>query len=287
VRWVSSRNDVELIIKVHPNLGGNEYIGKAVSELKVYEAMKSTVPGHIRIVLPEDPVNAYALTEEADLGMTFGSTIGLEMAMLGKPVLLASRALYEDASEIFTVRSRDSLGETLERCLHARANREIRRQAFRLAYYYIFKFELSFPAVKVIGPFQARANYESAQELTRGRDESLDRVCDFLMDEGTLFEQPTSAESDRTTHDEDTFFDELERSPNYLRSDRLEHWLQLKSIGRSVTAMTRRLPFGLGDALLDAGRERWRSVLKSIEGSPGLPGQRHPAGATDRRTDRQ
>ena len=36
-------------------------------------------------------MNAYSLAEEADVGLTFGSTIGLEMAMLGKPVLLASR----------------------------------------------------------------------------------------------------------------------------------------------------------------------------------------------------
>jgi hypothetical protein len=286
VRWVGSRNDVKLIIKVHPNLGGNSYIGKAGSELKVYEAMKSTLPSHVRIVFPEDSVNAYALADEADLGLTFGSTIGLEMAMLGKPVLLASRAVYEDASEIFTVRSRDSLGETLERCLHTRPNREIQRQAFRLAYYYIFKFELSFPAVKVIDLFQARANYESAQELIQGRDESLDQVCNFLMNGAPLFEQPTAAELGRKTHDEDTFFDELDRSPSYLRSHRLEHWLQLKSMGRSVTATIRRLPFGLGDAFLNAGRKRWHSVLKSMEGAD-LLGQRPPVGATKRRLERQ
>ena len=151
VQWVGSRDDVELVIKVHPNLGGNDYIGKAVDELRIYQEMKSALPANVRIVMPEDSVNAYSLAEEADVGLTFGSTIGLEMAMLGKPVLLASRALYEYGSQILTVRSKESLPGMLERCLHASTDREIQREAFRLAYYYIFAFELPFPAVTVLG----------------------------------------------------------------------------------------------------------------------------------------
>lgn len=78
VRWVGLRDDVELVIKVHPNLGGNYYIGKAVDELRIYQEMKSALPANVRIVLPEEPVSAYSLAEEADVGLTFGSTIGLE-----------------------------------------------------------------------------------------------------------------------------------------------------------------------------------------------------------------
>src|SRR6202044_2599599 len=121
------------------------------------------------------------LAEEADIGLTFGSTIGLEMAMLGKPVLLATRATYEQGSEILTVRSRESLPGMLERCLHATADREIQREAFRLAYYYIFRFELPFPAVKVSGVYDAAVNYVDRQYLTAGNDDSLDHVCDFLI----------------------------------------------------------------------------------------------------------
>ena len=65
VQWVGQRDDVQLVIKVHPNLGGNDYIGKAVDELGVYQNLKSTLPANVRIVMPEDPVNAYSLAEEA------------------------------------------------------------------------------------------------------------------------------------------------------------------------------------------------------------------------------
>ncbi len=157
VQWVGSRDDVQLVIKVHPNLGGNIYIGKATNELKLYQEMKSALPANVRIVMPEDPVSAYSLAEEADVGLTFGSTIGLEMAMLGKPVLLASKALYEHGSQILTVRSRESLPGLLERCLQASPGREIQREAFRLAYSYLFRFEPPFPAITVLGIYQAKA----------------------------------------------------------------------------------------------------------------------------------
>ncbi len=285
VHWVGLRDDVELVIKVHPNLGGNSYIGKAVNELRIYQEMKLALPANVRIVWPEDSVSAYSLAEEADVGLTFGSTIGLEMAMLGKPVLLASRCMYELGSEILTVRSKESLPEMLEKCLHAHTDREIQRQAFRLAYYYIFGFELPFQAVKVlsVSEFRAKLNYVDRQDLAPGKDDSLDHICDFLIKGCPLFDCPTAEERSRTTADEDAFFEELAHSPDYLRSDRLERWLRVKSFGRSATDLVRRLPFRTGDALLNLGRARWNAFLKSLEIGESVSHERRNPGASKRR----
>lgn len=221
IQWVASRNDVDLVIKVHPNLGGNEYIGKARSELQIYLDMKATMPENVHLILPEDSVNAYALTDEADVGLTFGSTIGLEMAMLGKPVLLASRALYECASRIFTVRSRELLRESLEACLRAAPDREIQRQAFRLAHYFFQTTELPVRSVSVRGLWNAEIHCADA-DLVAGKDPSLDRISAFLLDESSFFPSPPPAERARTTEQEDEFFDRLSASPNYLRDSRYE-----------------------------------------------------------------
>jgi hypothetical protein len=256
---------VELVIKVHPNLGGNIYIGKAVDELQIYEQMKSALPVNVRIVMPEDPVNAYALGQEADVGLTFGSTIGLELAMMGKPVLLASKALYEHGSQILTVRSRESLPVMLEKCLHVSPNREIQREAFRLAYYYIFACELPFPAVTVSGIYEAKVNYTNSEDLAPGIDYSLDHICNFLINNRPLSDSPTVEELSRTTVDEDAFFEDLAASPDYLRSVRYERWLRLKSLTQSTKVLLRRLPFGAGDALLNLGRRRWKTFLTWME----------------------
>jgi hypothetical protein len=265
VQWVGAHKDVQLVIKVHPNLAGNLYIGKAVDELKTYQELKSTLPDNVRIVFPEDAFSAYALAEEADLGLTFGSTIGLEMAMLGRPVLLASRTSYELCSRILTVHNKEALPGMLEQCLQASPSRELQREAFRLAYRYIFRFELPFPAVKVLHVFDAEANYGSTEDLARGKDSSLDKICNYLVDGQPFFTGPSNAELSRTTADEDAFFQELSQNPDYLRDVRYERWLKLQSIGRSSKKALTNVPFGAGNMLLDLGRSSWRAFLTWME----------------------
>jgi hypothetical protein len=275
VQWVGLRDDVQLVIKVHPNLGGNDYIGKSVDELSVYEDLKAALPPNVRIVMPSDLVNAYSLAEESDAGLTFGSTIGLEMAMLGKPVLLASKALYGNCSKILTVSSRETLPALLEKCLYAVPDREIQREAFRLAYYYIFAFEMPFAAVQVVSLYEAKSNYAHLDDLTIGNDDSLNKICDFLLRGRPLFDCPTLDERSRTTADEDEFFEELGNSPEYLKDPRYERWLKLKSLGHSTGDLIRRLPFGTGDRLLDLGRRGWHSILMRMEtGDPVSPRRR-------------
>ncbi len=265
IQWVGLRDDVELVVKVHPNLGGNYYIGKAVDELRIYQQMNSALPPNVRIVLPEDSVSAYALAEDADVGLTFGSTIGLEMAMLGKPVLLASRALYEHGSQILTLRSKEALPDLLERCLHSSPKREIQREAFRLAYYYIFAFELPFPAVTVLDVFDVRPNYRDREDLAFGKDNSLDHISNFLINGNPLFDCPTAEERSRTTADEVAFFEELAHSPDYLKNERYERSLKVKIFGESAKGLLRRLPFRAGEGLLNLGRRRWHIFLNWME----------------------
>jgi len=282
VKWVGSRGDVELVIKLHPNLGGNFYIGKATAELQRYKEIQSTLPANVHIVWPEDSLSAYSLAEEADVGLTYGSTIGLEMAMLGKPVLLGRRAFYEHGSAVSAVRSKDSLPAMLDRCLHARPSRENQRQAFRLAYYYIFRFEMPFPAVTLLGAYDARPNYKDWQELAAGKDQSLDLVCDFLTKGSPLHACPTAQDRARSTAEEDAFFEELARSSDYLKSDHLERWLKLRSFGQSAKNLLRRLPFGAGDALLNLGRGQWSAFLTSLENQERLFHRRRNSGSARR-----
>ena len=197
VDWVKDRNDAELVIRVHPHLAGKSGLTRANDEFQFYEAMKATAPRNTRVVMPDEPLNSYALMDEADVGLTFGSSTGIEMAMLGKPVVLAARNFYEVGSQIIKVRGRESLRDDLERSLGAFSARELRREAYRLAYYYVFEFELPFPLVSVFGVMDVELNYQGTEGLARGRDKTLDHICNYLLENGSLFDSPTDAERSR------------------------------------------------------------------------------------------
>ncbi|WP_109484772.1 hypothetical protein [Occallatibacter savannae] len=265
IEWVSKNPSIHLVIKVHPNLAGNTYIGAATNELNFYQRIRPDLPKNVHMVMPEDNVSAYTLTDEADFGLTFGSIVGLEMALIGKPVLLASRAIYEHASAILTVRSRQELPMLLKSLMETRETREIQRQAFRIAYYAMCVCDMPFPLVKVESLYHARETLQSLEELEPGNDPSLDRICRFLVEDGPLFEQPSAADRARTTAEEDVFLDELASLPHSFREERLERWIRLRSMGRAVKGVLIRLPFGLGERVLRVSRPGWHSMLKSVE----------------------
>ena len=269
VNWVRDRKDLELVIRVHPHLSGNTGLGRAVDEFSFYQEMKSALPANIRLVLPDDSLNSYALTDEADIGLTFGSTIGIEMAMLGKPVVLGARGFYENGSNILTIRSKQSMPEILEKSLRSFSPREIRREAFRLAYYYVFEFELPFPLVSMLGVMNLKLNYSSPEALAPGQDDSLDRICNFLTEGRPLYDSPTEAELARTTAEEDTFFAEMEQSPEPMRDVDYERWLQRKNLanwlGRSIQNTLQRLPLGAGNVLNKVGKIIYLPFLHWVE----------------------
>ena len=216
--------------------------------------------------MPDELLNSYALMDEADVGLTFGSSTGIEMAMLGKPVVLAARNFYEVGSHIINVRARESLRDDLERSLGSFSARELRREAYRLAYYYVFEFELPFPLVSVFGVMDVELNYQGREALGPGRDETLDRICDYLLEDKPLFESPTESERSRLPTDEEAFFEWMERTPNSLRDLAYERRLPaingLKRLAQGSKTAIRKIPFGAGANLLKVGKRLYRSISK-------------------------
>jgi hypothetical protein len=268
IQWARNKEDIQLVIRVHPHLAGKTGLARANDEYNYYDKMQSLLPDHIRIVMPDAPLNSYALMDEADLGLTFGSSVGIEMAMLGKPVLLAARAFYEDCPMIITVRSKESLPELLERALQFKSSREIRRQAFRIAYYYVFKFELPFPLVTPFGVMDVKLNYGGSEQLVHGKDDTLDKICNYLIRGDAIFSSPSDIELARTIWEEDEFFDAIENRDGYLRDRKIERRLQVINLLKWAKQSTRKVlghsPIGR-NMLMKAGRDTYRSILHWIE----------------------
>jgi hypothetical protein len=270
VQWVGSRSDVELVVRVHPHLAGKTGLTKAVDEYNFYHKMKSVAPANAHIVMPDDSLNSYALMDQADVCLSFGSSVGIEMAMLGKPVILASRAVYEDCSHILTVASKQALPQMLEKSLQPTSVREIRRGAFRLAYYYVFKFEIPFPLVARPGIINVDLNYTTAEALLPGKDDALDHICNHLIHGQPLFDSPTESERLRTTAEEDAFFAELEQLPEPFRDKDYERMLWrtglLNRLGRSIQSGLQYLPLGTGKVLSKIGKAVYLPLLRCGKG---------------------
>lgn len=139
------REDVQFVLRVHP--GERNLEGPSVAEL-VTEALPE-LPGHMRVVQAEDPINTYDLIAAADLGLVYTTTVGMEMAMSGLPVIVVGQTHYrakgftqnpESWEEYFSL-----LDKNLAKLETARLSKQEVDTAWHYAYCFFFDYPQTFP----------------------------------------------------------------------------------------------------------------------------------------------
>ncbi len=144
-RYFAQRQGVQLIVRIHP---GERYTtGPSVAQ--IVRQVLPDIPAHIRLVEALDPINTYDLIEVADLGLVYTTTVGMEMAMSGVPVVVAGRTHYRNKG--FTI-DPDTwqdyfqlLDEKLSMQQHQSLTREQVELAWQYAYYFFFEYPSPFP----------------------------------------------------------------------------------------------------------------------------------------------
>lgn len=148
VRTIDSfchRNDAQLVIRIHPG----ELLTHGTSMVEVIENAFPKLPEHIHLVRPEDKTNTYDIIDVIDLGLVYTTTVGLEMAMSGLPVIVAGKTHYAHKGFTFDPLSWQDFEDTLDRILADPGNHRLNHtqieQAWLYAYLFFFEFSLPFP----------------------------------------------------------------------------------------------------------------------------------------------
>lgn len=224
VQWVGARDDCDLIIRVHPSLSGRGETGRAPQALRYYETLQTRLPPNVFLVEADDSLSSYDLVDAADLGLAFGSTVGLEMLATGKPVVsVAPLPIYQSAEGVFLTPDEASLPDVLEHVFDLKPQRTFQRAAFRCAYQFFFGMQMPFPLVEWRSRHESAVKYTSPDALREGADPTLDRICNFLLKGTPLFSSPEASGIARLPNEEDAFFTEIENNANWLRMSETEH----------------------------------------------------------------
>jgi hypothetical protein len=146
VTFFAEREDVQLVIRVHPG----ELLTHGTSMVDVVRAaLGGEIPPQIHLVGPEEKVNTYDITDITDLGLVYTTTVGLEMALRGIPVVVAGQTHYRNRGFTQDPASWDAYFEILNALLadleSARLTQEQVELAWRYAYLFFFAFPKPFP----------------------------------------------------------------------------------------------------------------------------------------------
>lgn len=209
VELARRRADLQFAIRLHPNIA-KARAGKNDDALAHGLAIAASAPSNVRVVQPADEISSYSLVDLASAVMVYGSTIGLEAAGAGKPVLCMARSTYSHTGCALQVDRPEELEPALERALDrtpaAEAGRERTRRALRWTYRYFREYSIPFDLVAEQGDCGASLTYTDLEELLPGRHQALDAACDLLSGATSSFFPPPSAEERaRATEAEEAF----------------------------------------------------------------------------------
>jgi hypothetical protein len=139
------KQDVQFILRTHP---GERYAQGPSLEVAVRKTIPE-LPENFRIVGAQNPINTYDLVSVADLGLVYTTTVGMEMAMSGLPVVVTGKTHYRDKGFTLDPNSWDEyfsiLDESLASPKEIRPPEEQVQRAWHYAYRFFFDFPRPFP----------------------------------------------------------------------------------------------------------------------------------------------
>ncbi|HSR20760.1 MAG TPA: hypothetical protein VLL49_07590 [Anaerolineales bacterium] len=145
VAYFVDRPEVQLVVRVHPG----ERLVKGPSIMRAIERAAPSMPTHIHVIGPTEDINTYDLIELAALGLVYTTTVGMEMAMRGVPVIVAGRSHYGSRGFTRDPSSWTEYFELLEQLLRdpvgARLSSEQVDAAWNYGYRFFFEYPFDFP----------------------------------------------------------------------------------------------------------------------------------------------
>ncbi|MBC7542251.1 MAG: hypothetical protein H7338_05935, partial [Candidatus Sericytochromatia bacterium] len=198
VAFAVTHPEVDLVVRVHPaeevfstNRGGRHYLSRNRAA-DVIARRWPQLPANVRVVPAASATSSYDLVQLATLVLTYVSTLGLEAAALGPPVITAARPHYCDVGFVWPVASAATFVVLLERQLAEPAAPPYGRElARRYMYFWLLRCTPTLPGLpsaladQMAAPVTPLPFWEGP-----GDAGGPDRIADYLTGQGPFVLPP-------------------------------------------------------------------------------------------------
>jgi hypothetical protein len=142
VQYFAKRTDLQMVIRVHP---GEKLVPQAKSMGTVVREALPELPSHIHVIGALDKINTYDLIEVADVGLAYTTTVGLETAMNGRPVISCGQTHYRGRGITIDPNTWDEYYATLDKVLANIPAHQMTEKQIEFAWNYAYRFFFEYP----------------------------------------------------------------------------------------------------------------------------------------------
>jgi len=141
LEFFSDKPQFQFVLRIHP---GERYTdGPSVED--IVRAKFKELPDHFFIISAKDPINTYDLVAVADLGLTYTTTVGMEMAMSKLPVIVAGNTHYRGKGFTQDPESWEAYFSMIESSLASASRTSLDEAQHSRAWHYAYRFFFNYP----------------------------------------------------------------------------------------------------------------------------------------------
>ncbi len=184
----------QLVIRVHP---GETNMHIPETKEKVADALLkfygNELPDNIILIDSNDPVSTYDLLPFVDIGLVYTSTLGIEMAAKGIPVVTSGKSPYINKGFTFDTQNQEDyfvmIEDILERGIDERRKNENIELAKKFFYLYYFNYiiDINLFEYSMFGPVNLKI--KSGDSLKPGHNKTWDYICESIIKGLPIFDE--------------------------------------------------------------------------------------------------
>lgn len=179
IETVSKITDVQWLIKVHPI---EAYDNPAAGVQRLIDTRFPNLPSHVHVIPAEEQVSPLEFFHVVDGAVTVYGTAGLELALQGKPVILAGEAHYGGKGFTYDGLTIDEYRALLHKASSLPPLDESQQELARTyGHSYFIQRQIPLPLVRDPKSIWWNLQHERRDQLLPGADPFLDFICDRLM----------------------------------------------------------------------------------------------------------
>jgi hypothetical protein len=141
VQYFARRPDIQLVVRVHPG----ELLGAGYPSTEIVRHALQDVIESVHVVPPESKINTYDLVNLTEIGLVYTTTVGLEMAMQGLPVIVAGATHYRGKGFTFDPSTLEEYYRLLDQLIADPQGYRLGREQVDMAWKYAYLFFFHFP----------------------------------------------------------------------------------------------------------------------------------------------
>jgi hypothetical protein len=174
--------EVQLVIRVHPAEVRLALSATRDTVVRFLVDEFPRLPPNVFVVPPESSISSYTLGALSAVSLVYASTIGLELAAVGKTVLVGGAVHYGRKGFTADITNGASYEALLRDALReVPMPREHVELALRYAHFFFYRASLPFPLVEKSMAGDVRLDPSFADRLGANQDPGLQAVCDALL----------------------------------------------------------------------------------------------------------